>query len=252
MGAQNSSFRRCITDEYQRLKKDGRDCLVLEELVQLKLPRSQWSINVKNLGVMFVLDKWVEAPGYQPSSQTPSNSFLVSDRTAPLLHRNKDGRFTQDELQAFYDLACERAKLYQPYEFMSMIHGYCTLRMWRAVSGAGGHKEFADWVCKLVTESMETCSFPQYPGIVYVHRDPIETLHHSMGIKESQGLDFQSFFDLLQQVAEEKKILALDNEEFDDYLPLAVLSEFALSMITGMQKVIEDIYPANEVQKLDL
>mmetsp|Transcript_39862 Transcript_39862/g.113097 ORF Transcript_39862/g.113097 Transcript_39862/m.113097 type:complete len:136 (-) Transcript_39862:106-513(-) len=135
---------------------------------------------------------------------------------------------------------------------MSMIHGYCTLRMWRAVSGAGGHKEFADWVCKLVTESMETCSFPQYPGIVYVHRDPIETLHHSMGIKESQGLDFQSFFDLLQQVAEEKKILALDNEEFDDYLPLAVLSEFALSMITGMQKVIEDIYPANEVQKLDL
>lgn len=44
----------------------------------------------------------------------------------------------------------------------------------------------------------------------------------------------------------------LGNEELDDYLPLEVVGEFARSMIQGMQKVMADIYPANEVQRLDL
>lgn len=85
MGAQNSSFKRCISDEFQRLQKEGRDFLVglpliratpphsatcrrrplvpplsmqvLDELIQLKLPRSQWSINLKSLSVLFVIDK---------------------------------------------------------------------------------------------------------------------------------------------------------------------------------------------------
>ncbi len=44
----------------------------------------------------------------------------------------------------------------------------------------------------------------------------------------------------------------LDNEELDDFLPLSVAVDFALSMIGGMQKVIGDIYPANEVQRMEL
>mmetsp|Transcript_6435 Transcript_6435/g.16881 ORF Transcript_6435/g.16881 Transcript_6435/m.16881 type:complete len:223 (+) Transcript_6435:111-779(+) len=222
MGAQNSSFRKCIVEEYQRLKKDGRDHLTVDELTQLKLPRSQWTVNLKSFSVMFVLD------------------------------RNKDGRFSVEELQAFYELACERAKLYQTYEYMSMMNGYCTLMMWRSVSGAGGYQEFSDWVCNLLRECNSTEQFRQYPGVQYINRDSIETIYHVLGVKESQGLDFQSFFDLLQRAAEEKDLMDLGNEELDDYLPLEVVGEFARSMIQGMQKVMADIYPANEVQRLDL
>mmetsp|Transcript_39575 Transcript_39575/g.70962 ORF Transcript_39575/g.70962 Transcript_39575/m.70962 type:complete len:223 (-) Transcript_39575:257-925(-) len=222
MGAQNSSFKRCIAEEYQRLKKEGREYLTVDELIQLKLPRSQWTVNLKNFSVMFVLD------------------------------RNKDGRFTLEELQSFYELACERARLYQTYEYMSMMHGYCTLLMWRAVSGGGGHSEFSDWVCNLMRQCNDTEEFEHHPGVQYVSRDSIETLYHVMGVQESQGLDFQSFFDLLQRSAEEKGLMDLQNEEQDDFLPLQVVAEFAQSMIAGMQKVMSDVYPANEVQRLEL
>ncbi len=71
-------------------------------------------------------------------------------------------------------------------------------------------------------------------------------------MKDSQALDFQSFFDLLQRAGEEKGLMDLDNEELDDCLPIEVVAEFGVNMVMGMQKVIGDIYPANEVQKVEL
>mmetsp|Transcript_2315 Transcript_2315/g.5480 ORF Transcript_2315/g.5480 Transcript_2315/m.5480 type:complete len:153 (+) Transcript_2315:100-558(+) len=146
-------------------------------------------------------------------------------------------------MQAFYELACERSRMYQTYEFMSMMHGYCTLALCQSLGDVAGQRKFTAWVGKLITESSDARHFPQNPSTAYVHRDPVETLHHILGVKDSQGLDYQAFLDLLQRSGEEKGLMDLMNEELDDYVPLEIVSAFALSMVKGMLKVMADIYP---------
>lgn len=56
MGAQNSNLRKCIEKEYSRLLKAGSDELVLEEMLNFRLPQSNWTVDARHLGVLFVAD----------------------------------------------------------------------------------------------------------------------------------------------------------------------------------------------------
>lgn len=58
---------------------------------------------------------------------------------------NHDGRFTLDELLSFVDLARQRSRCYQPYEFQAQMQGYCTLQLWKTTSLGGGSEKFVDW-----------------------------------------------------------------------------------------------------------
>ncbi|KAK9823610.1 hypothetical protein WJX72_004211 [[Myrmecia] bisecta] len=216
MGAQNSNLRRCIEDEFQRLAPEGRSHLVLRQIVQLHLPPSMWVVDTCHLGVLFVLDN------------------------------DHDGRFTLEELLMLVDLARQRSRRYQPHEFQSQMQGFCTLQLWRAMAVTGGKAAFVDWMSQLLLENMEAQTFTQYPGHTYLNRDTIETLHHVLSIQETQGMDFQTFFDLLQRVGEERGLMELGNEELDDWLPLEVVREFLNSMNAGMLKVMADIYPSTD------
>ncbi len=57
MGAANSNLTRCLEDEYHRLVKQGRDYLVLDEVLALRLPPSSWAVDPSHLGVLFALDR---------------------------------------------------------------------------------------------------------------------------------------------------------------------------------------------------
>jgi hypothetical protein len=46
--------------------------------------------------------------------------------------------------------------------------------------------------------------FENHPGVVFVSRDTVKTMHKILNINESYGYDFQTFFDLLQRVAEDQ------------------------------------------------
>lgn len=43
------------------------------------------------------------------------------------------------------DLARQRSRCYQPYEFQAQMQGYCTLQLWKTTSLGGGSAEFVDW-----------------------------------------------------------------------------------------------------------
>lgn len=58
MGAANSNLTRCLEDEHHRLVKQGRDYLVIDEVLALRLPASSWSVDTAHLGVLFALDRW--------------------------------------------------------------------------------------------------------------------------------------------------------------------------------------------------
>jgi len=61
---------------------------------------------------------------------------------------------------------------------------------------------------KLVLESerrlRDTGGVEEHPGETFASRDTIQDLYEILDIKNNHGLDFQSFFDLLQRVGEEK------------------------------------------------
>ena len=67
-------------------------------------------------------------------------------------------------------------------------------------------------------------------------------------VQETQGMDFQTFFDFLQRCAEEAQLLDLDDEALDDWLPLVVVRDFLGNLNSGMQKVMEGIYPTTELE----
>ncbi|CAL8472062.1 g11604 [Coccomyxa elongata] len=222
MGAANSNLTRCIEDEFQRLVKQGRNYLVLEEVLALRLPPSSWAVDPSHLGVLFTVDS------------------------------NHDGRFTLEELLSFVDLARQRSRCYQPYEFQAQMQGFCTLQLWKTTSLGGGSAKFVDWMSRLLMENMPTRRFAHCPEEVYLNRDTIETLYHLLSVKETQGMDFQRFLDLLQRVGEENGSMELGSEELDDWLPLTVVRDFIASLNSGMLKVMADTYPAHELAEVQL
>ena len=57
MGGATSTLRQCLEDEYHRLVKEGRDYLVLGELLSIKLPYSAWTLEPAHLATLFVVDR---------------------------------------------------------------------------------------------------------------------------------------------------------------------------------------------------
>lgn len=56
--------------------------------------------------------------------------------------------------------------------------GYCTLQMWRALSGPDGVQQFSTWICALVLESSpERRAFSRHSRQQYVGRDAVAALH---------------------------------------------------------------------------
>lgn len=58
------------------------------------------------------------------------------------------------------------------------VQGYCTLQMWRALSGPDGVQQFSAWICALALESSpERRAFSRHGRQQYVGRDAVAALH---------------------------------------------------------------------------
>lgn len=110
------------------------------------------------------------------------------------------------------------------------------------VSGEDGEEKFVNWFCQLfsVNGSRATTSFSHNEGVVYLRSGTIKTLHEILNIKTTYGLDYQSFFDLLQRVAEEENpdLMKLQDSSYDDVLPLVTLKKFARDFLVGFTNIM--------------
>lgn len=59
--------------------------------------------------------------------------------------RTHSGRISVDDLLALLELCRSRAREYQCFELEAQLQGYCTLQMWRAMSGHEGQQQFSNW-----------------------------------------------------------------------------------------------------------
>ena len=50
-----------------------------------------------------------------------------------------------DDVLALLELCRARARFYQSFECEAQLQGYCTLQMWRSMSGPDGLQQFSSW-----------------------------------------------------------------------------------------------------------
>lgn len=79
--------------------------------------------------------------------------------------------------------------------------------------------------------------------------DTIEALHHLLRVQDTIGIDFQGFFDLLQRVGEERRLMDLRDEEQDDWVPIGVVRDFVAGAYRGAHSLMEDICPVDEIDR---
>lgn len=77
------------------------------------------------------------------------------------------------------------------------------MQLWYYVSQQNGEQAFVEWFCKLFAHNM-TGEVTGHAGTIFFNRDAVKTLHTLLNMSKAYGLDIQSFFDLLQRVAEEQ------------------------------------------------
>lgn len=64
----------------------------------------------------------------------------------------------------------------------------------------------------MLESSEERGSFPRHRRQQYVGRDAVAALHQLLRVAQTQSLDLQAFFDLLQRCGEERGLMELSNE----------------------------------------
>lgn len=222
MGGSVSNLRRNLQGEFNRLCPVKKQALVLNQLLQLRVNNiscSPWLVDTQHLGVLFNLD---------------------SDR---------DGQFSLPELESFLELATRQSNKHPPHEFQSQLQGHCTYRLWKAIAQEDGQEVFVDWFCKLL---LRTCTTPdtkpkKIQGHTYVNRETVYILFQLLSIQATQGVDFQTFFDLLQRAGEEMGLMDLDNEELDEWLVLDVVRQFLYSLREGLLQVVEQLFVTSDL-----
>jgi len=93
-------------------------------------------------------------------------------------------------------------------------------------------------VCKLATENCEGV-YRTEEGVTLVERDAVAGIHMAFQVQGFEGLDFQAFFDLLQRWAEDDGFIPLEEESYDDLLPLDVVRKFADSFACGLLRMFQ-------------
>lgn len=141
MGAHTSSLRNTIgaafdaaCDKTQTNSKSP-PTIGLEKLISLPLPSTSFSVDRSHLGVLFVLDRYVECCSTR--HQQSSNHDRIP--------RDHDGRFSKQDLFDFVDVAAAIAHQHPPYEVRTQLQGYCTGKLWSYIAGSGGRQRFTDW-----------------------------------------------------------------------------------------------------------
>lgn len=114
------------------------------------------------------------------------------------IDKNKDGKFDREELREFAQIYLDKSLSSQSTDFqVSMLKGieiqaqfkgYLTLLMWTDVSKDSGTQLFVDWytldvlilmhrLSKLFSENLAIHHFESVPGVIFLSRDTIKTLH---------------------------------------------------------------------------
>lgn len=105
--------------------------------------------------------------------------------------------------------------------------------MWKEVNAKeGDEQKFVEWISNLMLSSTkEVKYFDDNHENPFIPCEILKPLYEVFYVKQTHNLEFQGFVSLLQDVGEEKGIMNVEEEEQDDYVPLAVIQDLASNFI---------------------
>lgn len=217
---QESFYRKCQGHHYEdehneRKHLNIRDVLDLSDIV-----KDSYRVDPTHIGVLYALD------------------------------RNKDGKYDLQEVLEFVDMASNHCRFYHERDHGVMVQGYCSLLMWKALSGPDGKQQFAQWVRRLFAEDLRTYEYASHPGVVYIRAKDIDTLYTMFDIKRCQGLDSAQFIELMQESAAEEGLLELDEPQQEDKLPLQAIEGFAEAMFEGIASMMDAFLDGADMEEV--
>lgn len=196
-----------ITKEIKKHKKNiKRSYLNLKEFFKFE-PLNKMPFRTSHIGLIYVIDE------------------------------DKSGKYTQEKISKFYRFVINHSKNIKDHELPYKIQALCTHIFVKDLLGKETGPKIVEWIINNLRLVNKPCNWEFYPEHEYVHFDFIEPLYILLDVKTLQSLSLQDFFYLLQQVAEEEKLLSLKYPQLDDYIPLTVVRKFIENFLEGYKQI---------------
>eukprot|EP01088_Endostelium_zonatum_P015312 TRINITY_DN3694_c1_g1_i1.p1 TRINITY_DN3694_c1_g1~~TRINITY_DN3694_c1_g1_i1.p1 ORF type:complete len:236 (+),score=46.34 TRINITY_DN3694_c1_g1_i1:35-742(+) len=210
-------------DRVMKERKLERDWMNIEDILAFQTANiglgRDGSIDLSHLGILFFLDD------------------------------NKDGKFTLREATLFIERCCSREEKWDKSftEFQTQLQAWCTLAMWNYVTAVKGRSKFKLWMVKALSRIKNYKTFKtdgQFKAKKFLRTDCVKTLYELFNIRQSYGMAYNDFLGLMQRAAEEKEYMPKIESAstcYDDYVPVAIVEEFALDFLTGFINLMEQL-----------
>mmetsp|Transcript_68998 Transcript_68998/g.150825 ORF Transcript_68998/g.150825 Transcript_68998/m.150825 type:complete len:233 (-) Transcript_68998:257-955(-) len=177
--------------------------------------------------------------------QPPQDVHLDLGHIATLykLDSKKDGFLDFQELLAFAEFANTHKKLVGPLDFERKLRAQCVVDLYPNLNKGEGLSDFADWVVLLICQGEPPQFLPfAMPGTPYITRDHVMTLYELMQPYQIRShIDQQGFLDMLQQIAESRGMMSLQDEELDDWVPTSVVQNWIRQFATSYCSLFREL-----------
>lgn len=100
-----------------------------------------------------------------------------------------------------------------------------------------GIESVSNRIIKILIQNRSTTKFTSQPGVKFVDSDTVHTCFRMCAVARSNRVDFQTFFDLMQQEAEDLGLMDLEDAMLDNMLPLNVLRRFLNNFLKGISRM---------------
>eukprot|EP00727_Mastigamoeba_balamuthi_P002527 m51a1_g12271 hypothetical protein (200) ;mRNA; f:215703-216436 len=183
--ASNQAFVRAIYVSHEQR----------QSMMQEKYPSSKGAVHRSHL----VLD---ELLAVQPPREHPID--LAHLGTLYAVDTDKNGRFEEPEMVEFVKFYVTFRSNERSVDVDAKFQGYCTLRLWNDLAKPSGVDNFVKWIVHLAEENNGLVEFEDRPGERFVSSDSVRAIHRVLNMRAALGVDFQTFFDLMQNYAEDE------------------------------------------------
>mmetsp|Transcript_90771 Transcript_90771/g.256320 ORF Transcript_90771/g.256320 Transcript_90771/m.256320 type:complete len:224 (-) Transcript_90771:62-733(-) len=182
---------------------------------------------------------------HQVQMLKPPEDFPLDMRHIPTLWKldaDHSGDVSCTELVDFAEFCNERWQMLGSLDFQSKLKAQCDVDLWDVICEEKGREAFADWVVRLVSQGEEHKTNDFSPNVQFMSGEAIMTLYRLMTPYHIDShIDQQGFLDMLQQIGEHRDLMPLENESFDDLVPVEVVHNWVNRYITAYASLFEKL-----------
>mmetsp|Transcript_21230 Transcript_21230/g.27418 ORF Transcript_21230/g.27418 Transcript_21230/m.27418 type:complete len:265 (+) Transcript_21230:107-901(+) len=254
--ADDLAFQRSVAAQFKQiLSGQTRDFLVISELFKIKL--SQFPVDFRHLGTIFMLNAsksgricleelrnfWSLCMNYQ--HDFPSHEFkmrIQGHGSMQLWEALQESGGKGEVVEWFIKMLRENMTEELQKQKGQRKDGQDGLSRHtsseeRSVLGSNSDDEDQG---DTFGQNLMYQIIAEHPD-KFVTMETVQLVHEMFQVQPTQGVSFQAFLDMLQQVGEERGLMELHEEKYDDVVPVDVLREFAQQFFDGFMELMSEI-----------